>query len=431
MEWAFFVVAVLSLLTTLNAVRPVPTSIVSIPSFFGGWLATELAVHRLAIQVAILVAFPLLGGLEGWQGAAAVACMVASIIGTLYLIFVSRHAGEVAEAALREGLGDDYLSHIDPDLAARHDPSLPWRRLLLPFRMGLPEVERTKNISYGPFGKRNRLDVYRRSDHPTGCPTLLQIHGGGWVIGKKDEQAVPLMQHLASRGWVCFAVNYRLGPRSRFPDMLVDLKRAIAWIREHGAEYGANPDFLVVTGGSAGGHLTALVALTQNDPEYQPGFESADTSVYAAVPYYGVYDFTGRNGVRGKSGERGMRMFLERSVMPTKLADDPDGWAKASPLDRITPDDPPFFVLHGHNDTLVPVGEARYFVEKLRATSHQPVVYAELPGAQHAFDIFPSIRSAHIIRAVERYLDFMYSRYRAGAGQGPAGRPGSEEVVAS
>ena len=426
MEWAFFLVAVASLLTTLNAIRPVPTTIVSVPSFFGGWLATELAVHRLGIQIVVLVAFPLLGGLEGWQGAVAVACMVASIAGTLYLIFVSRHAGEVAEAALCDGLGDDYMSRIDPDLAARHDPSLPWRRLLLPFRMGLPEVERVKNLSYGPYGRRNRLDVYRRADHPTNCPTLLQIHGGAWVIGSKDQQGAPLMQHLASRGWVCFAVNYRLGPRSRFPDMVVDLKTAIAWIREHGEEYGANPDFLVVTGGSAGGHLTAMVALTQNDPEYQPGFEDADTSVYAAVPYYGIYDFTGRNRVRGR-GERGMRMFLERSVMPTKLADDPEGWAKASPLDRITPDDPPFFVIHGHNDTLVPVAEAHHFVEKLRATSKEPVVYAELPGAQHAFDVFPSIRTAHIIRAIERYVDFMYTRYRHETGQ----RADRGEVVAS
>ncbi|MBV9284860.1 MAG: alpha/beta hydrolase [Acidimicrobiia bacterium] len=411
MEWVFFGVAAFSAVTTFNAIRPFPWSVLSIGSFFPGWLATELAPQRLGIEVAILVVFPLLGGLEGWQGYAAVALMAFSIIGTLYLIAIARAAGEVAERALKEGLGDDYLDHIDPDLSARHDPTIPWARLLLA-RAGVPEVERIKNLSYGPHKRRNRIDVYRHRDHPTKCPTLLQIHGGGWVIGSKDQQGKPLMEHLSARGWVCFAPNYRLGPRSRFPDMLVDLKQALAWIREHGEEYGADTDFIVVTGGSAGGHLTALVALTQNDPEYQPGFEDADTSVFAAVPYYGVYDFTGRNNVRGKIGERGMRRFLERSVMPTKLAADPEGWAKASPLDRITPDDPPFFVIHGHNDTLVPVAEAHYFVEKLRAVSREPVVYAELPGAQHAFDVFPSVRTAHIIRAIERYVDYMYTRYR-------------------
>ena len=414
MEWIFFAVGVASLVTTLNAIRPVPWTVVSIFSFFGGWLATELAIHRVLIEVGLIVAFVLLGALDTWQGLVGVLLLLASLVGTLYLVALARGAGEVAERALAEGLGEDYLDHIDKDLSARYDPTIPWVRLLLPFRMGLPEVERTKNLSYGPYGRRNKLDVYRRKDHPTGAPILFQIHGGGWVIGNKDQQGIPLMQHLASRGWVCFAPNYRLGPKSRFPDMLVDLKQALAWVKEHAAEYGGDPNFVVVTGGSAGGHLTALVALTQNDPEYQPGFEKADTGVFAAVPYYGVYDFTGRNNVRGKSGERGMRMFLERSVMPTKLKDDPEGWAKASPIDEITPDDPPFFVIHGRNDTLVPVGEARYFVDKLRAVSGEPVVFAELPGAQHAFDVFPSIRTAHIIRAIERYVDYMYTRYRHG-----------------
>jgi len=411
MEWAFFAVGVASLVTTLNAIRPVPWTILSLPSFFGGWLATELAIHRLLIEVGILVAFPLLGGLHGWQGTVAVGCMVASLAGTFYLISVAKGAGDVAEEALSKGLGEDYLEGIDPDLAARFDPSIPWRRLLVPFRTGLPEVERIKNISYGPYGRRNRLDVYLHRDRPPGAPVLFQVHGGGWVIGNKDQQGIPLMQHLASRGWVCVAPNYRLSPRSTFPDHLVDLKRALAWVREHGLEYGADPDFVVVTGGSAGGHLTALAALTQNDPEYQPGFEDADTSVQAAVPYYGVYDFTGRNGVRGRTGDRGFRRFLERAVMKSKLADDAEGWAKASPLDLCSDEDPPFFVIHGHNDTLVPVAEARHFVEKLRETSSAPVVYAELPGAQHAFDVFPSVRTALIIRAIERFVAFVYTGY--------------------
>src|SRR4029450_4266482 len=66
--------------------------------------------------------------------------------------------------------------------------------------------------------------------------------------------------------------------------------RALRWIRERMAEYGGDPDFVVVTGGSAGGHLAALLALTPNDPEFQPGFEDVDTSVTACVPFYGVYD---------------------------------------------------------------------------------------------------------------------------------------------
>ena len=121
---------------------------------------------------------------------------------------------------------------------------------------------------------------------------LFQVHGGAWVTGMKEGQAEPLMGHLAERGWVCVAPNYRLSPRATWPDHIVDVKRALAWVKQNIAEHGGDPDFVVITGGSAGGHLCALTALTPNLAEWQPGFEDVDTSVVAAVPFYGVYDFT-------------------------------------------------------------------------------------------------------------------------------------------
>ena len=209
------------------------------------------------------------------------------------------------------------------------------------------------------------------------------------------------MRHLASRGWVCVSANYRLSPRATFPDHLIDCKRAVGWIRQHGADYGANTDFLVVTGGSAGGHLAALVALTANDPEYQPGFESADTSVSGCVAFYGVYDFTNRSGVWPHEG---LARLLERRVMKVSLATSREAYEKASPIARVTAGAPPFFVIHGQHDTLAPVQPARAFVKRLREVSGQPVAYAELPGTQHAFEVFPSIRSAHVVRAVDVFL---------------------------
>ena len=161
---------------------------------------------------------------------------------------------------------------------------------------------------------------------------LLQIHGGAWMIGNKDQQGLPLMYHLAARGWVCVSANYRLSPRATFPDHLVDLKRALAWIRENADEYGMDPDFVVVTGGSAGGHLASLVALTPNDPEYQPGFEAADTTVQACVPFYGVYDFTDRRGIWKRSL---LRPMLEHRILKKRFRDDPEAFEKASPMSRV------------------------------------------------------------------------------------------------
>jgi acetyl esterase/lipase len=276
---------------------------------------------------------------------------------------------------------------------------------MLPIRTRDPEVERVRDIDYGGQGRRSQqLDVYRNRARPTGCPVFLYIHGGAWIIGDKREQGLPLMLQLAAQGWVCVTANYALSPKATFPDHLVDVKRAIAWVKQHIGEYGGDSGFVVISGGSAGGHLSALAALTSDRPELQPGFETVDTAVQGCVPFYGIYDFTNRHRHRGP----GYVKFLERTVMKTKLVDARAAWESASPMDHVGPGAPPFFVVHGANDTLAPVKEARRFVELLREVSQAPVVYAELPGAQHAFEIFRSVRTLHMVRGTERWLAWVY-----------------------
>jgi acetyl esterase/lipase len=263
-------------------------------------------------------------------------------------------------------------------------------------------------VPYGGAGVRNQLDLYFHRSRPQGCPILIYVHGGAWVpVTHKDHQGKPLMLHLASRGWVCFAPNYRLSPPAVFPDHIIDVKKAIAWARAHAEEFGGDPTFITIAGGSAGGHLSALAALTPNDHAYQPGFEDVDTSVDACIPFYGVLDFTNDAAIPSVKGRT--HFLLEPIVMKKKLSENREDYVKASPLHRVRADAPPFFVIHGKHDSLVPVAEARHFVERLRAVSHAPVAYAELPGTQHAFDVFPSIRSAHVVRAVERFLDYVWS----------------------
>ena len=263
-------------------------------------------------------------------------------------------------------------------------------------------MKRTRDITYvggDGAGKRQRLDVYQPREPGSGRPVLLQIHGGGWVIGNKEEQGLPLMTHLSARGWVCVAPNYPLSPKATWPEHLIAIKHSLAWIRRNIEEYGGDPSYVVVSGGSAGGHLAAMVALTANDPQFQPGFEDVDTSVRACVPFYGVYDLA--NILETKAGEREYKHFLAPTLFKNH---DRDVARAASPLSHVRPDAPPFFVIHGRNDSLVNVAEARELVRRLRESSESVVAYAELPGAQHAFDVFASIRSAHVIRAVERFL---------------------------
>ena len=231
------------------------------------------------------------------------------------------------------------------------------------------------------------------------------------MIGDKREQGIPLLNHMAAQGWVGFNVNYRLSPGVAMPDHVIDLNRGLAWIKEHADEYGIDPDFVCVTGGSAGGHLTAMMGLTANDPQLQPGFESADTSVAAAVPFYGIYDFTDA-GAFG-SDPKLFRKFLEPIVMKAFLADEPEKFRDTSPIHHLRADAPPFFVVHGDKDTLAPVEDARTFVEQLRSVSGEPVLYGEMQGAQHAFEVFPSVRTARVIEGVERFLSTLWARRQA------------------
>jgi acetyl esterase/lipase len=223
-----------------------------------------------------------------------------------------------------------------------------------------------------------------------------------------------MMHELVLRGWVCVSINYRLSPRATWPAHVVDCKRAVAWVRQHIAEYGGDPGFIAVSGGSAGGHLAALVALTPGETEWQPGFEGLDSSVDACIPFYGVYDMTGHPERSGAYGH-GTLDLLERMVMKVPFADSPRTFEEASPDHRVTAGAPPMLVFHGVNDTLVPLAVARHFVAQLRARSEAPVAAVELPRAQHAFEVLTSIRSRHTTMGAVRFLEAMWVRARSQA----------------
>jgi acetyl esterase/lipase len=397
---------------TANALQPLPSYYVGVPTMVAGWLTSELAPQLAALTT--LAVAPELA--RGPRRPAGLGLAAASLAGLGTLVVSSQRSQKYVDRALVEALGPDYRSRLpahDPSLQdpAHLDRSTPLGQLVMPFRLRDDAVEVTRDVRYGPHGRRGLLDVYRRRGTDVhDAPVLLQVHGGAWTVGSKQVQGVPLMRQMAARGWVCVAINYRLAPRDPFPAQLIDVKRAIAWVREHGPSFGADPRFVAITGGSAGGHLAALAALTPDDPAYQPGFEDADTTLQAAAPHYGVYDLAGASGSRKA---RQMRdTFLARAVLRKDPLRDLAEFERASPLLRVGPDAPPFLVVHGHHDTLVEVAQARQFVQALRAVSPRTVAYAELPGTQHAFDVFPSIRSAHVVRAVDRFLRVTYEEWR-------------------
>ena len=320
-------------------------------SFWLGFLVNELpflAFYVLAASTALAVAQGDVANPVGWAG------LALAVLATAGLVVVALRATRAGAAV------DDALTSAG--LPARTKSRLPLRIFFWPFPWPHPGVERISNIPYGDAGQANLLDVYRgRSEKG---PTFVHLHGGGFRIGKKSREARPLFARLARRGWVCISANYRL--RTRYSDQLEDVHKVLTWVREHGPEHGADPSVVFLSGSSAGGHLAAMAA--------------TDPSVTAVVSLYGYYG--------------------------------PVGPERSSPMDAEGSGAPPFFVAHPERDTLVITADARRFVDSLRKGSDNPVVYAELPGAQHGFDFFYSIRFEAVIDGIGAFAGWVLSRPR-------------------
>jgi acetyl esterase/lipase len=234
---------------------------------------------------------------------------------------------------------------------------------------------------------------------------LIFVPGGAWVHGSRMLQGYALMSHLAERGWVCLSIDYRVAPHNPWPAHVADVKTAIAWARANVDKFGGDRNFVAISGASAGGHLAALAGLTANDPEMQDELpEGSDTSVDAVVGIYGRYDWEDKSTV-----ERVRFMdFLERVVVRRKFDRHPELFRKASPMARVHPEAPPFLVVHGTGDSVIPVAQAQSFVERLRGVSRSVVGYVELPGAGHGFDMTDGARTGAASTAIGLFLNHIH-----------------------
>ncbi len=354
----------------------------TVASFLAGWLSAEFPPHVVTGH-ALSGVTPLSKVATGWA---------------------AQRADRVLTAALQDSLGAQYQDCVHHPIDDR-----PVRRggVLHSARGHRRYAAQTSDIQYGPDPRANLLDIWRHRNVKVGgrAPVLVQIPGGAWTVNGRRPQGYPLMGRMAELGWVVVSIDYSRSPGKAWPAHIIDVKRALAWVRENIADYGGDPDFITVTGGSAGGHLASLVALTANDPRWQPGFEDADTTVQAAAPYYGVYDLTDATKMHEM-----MMPFIELFVMKERYADNPEFYELASPISHVHRDAPPFFVLHGESDSVIPSVQARAFCAALRHAGADTVGYAELPNAHHAFDLFATVRSRLAADAVADFLGVVYGQ---------------------
>ncbi|CAB4374355.1 unnamed protein product [Rhizophagus irregularis] len=246
------------------------------------------------------------------------------------------------------------------------------------------------------------LDVYARKDisRSTSKPVFMYIHGGEWIRGDKASP-YPLIRHLAEVGWVVVSINYRLAPISFYPSQLIDAKRALRWVKQNIEHFGGDPKFIAVAGDDAGGQIAAVLALTPNKLEYQPGFENVDTSVKACVLINAITDLVGEQN-------SWISDYFSKKIAGRQTKDI-TFLREHSPLHLIKEDSVPFLVFHGDRDTSVPFKSSSIFVEEFKKNCKAEIQFIPIPGGHHVYNLFSSPRSHYQAIGVEQWLNHIHS----------------------
>ena len=413
MDYLFVLVAALSALGAVMAVLQVRSIGWAVWVWFGvGMVNGELAVGLIGAQLVFIALWIATLGV----GTAGFALGLSLFIGAWMLLGIALRdgfdAGAAFNRALAMALGRDYLAALPSPRREKLQQHIHSREWLRPFRFRRPGVRYVRNIPYTTAGKRGLLDIYLPVKQGTRRPVLLQVHGGAWMMGHKSEQAQPLLHRMVEMGWVGVSINYRLAPRDAYPAQIIDVKKAIAWVKQNIAEHGGDPNFIVITGGSAGGHLSLLAGLTPGHADWQEGFEGVDTAVQGVLAMYPVVDLTNRHGIRQQNR---MDSFITRRIVQQTRDAVPHVFEDGSPIawihrEGVAAAAPPFCIVQGTHDSLVWVEEVRRFVAEFSPLTSYPLVYAELLGAQHAFEIFHSPRTSHFLNAAAVWLEWVRAR---------------------
>ncbi|MEE4250783.1 MAG: alpha/beta hydrolase, partial [Alcanivoracaceae bacterium] len=239
MSGFYFFLGLMSLLGTVSAIIQARRLYWAAPLYFlAAWLTGELAMIHLLWQVALTALMAFSGAFDSNLAQMGLGLFALSWMGLVYLQVQAMDTQRILRRALRRGLGIDYRSSLTPERQRVLEDGVRASSWMKPFSMLREGVRVHSHIAYADAGKRNLLDIYHPHEpREGGYPVLLQVHGGGWMIGEKEQQAKPLMYHLAKRGWVCVAINYRLSPTAAFPAHIIDVKKSIAWVRENIAQY--------------------------------------------------------------------------------------------------------------------------------------------------------------------------------------------------
>lgn len=248
------------------------------------------------------------------------------------------------------------------------------------------DVELVSDVVFGKGGDRDLkmhiIKPKKASDEP--MPVVVFIFGGAWRTGSKDSGIKPLSA-LAQKGYFCVSIEYRFSQEALFPAQLEDCKCAIRFLRSKAAAYHINPDKIAVWGMSAGAHLAAMLGTTGDVKEFEGKGGSVEFSsrVNAVVDWFGPTDFL-KMDAAGSKMRHDPEDSAESRLIGGAIQQNKDKVAQASPLKYVTSDDPPFLIMHGDRDPVVPINQSELLVAALTKAKVK-CVYKPVPGGQHGF----------------------------------------------
>ncbi len=269
------------------------------------------------------------------------------------------------------------------------------------------------NLAYANQSPSQQLDIYLPNEGDGPFPVIVSIHGGAFMMGDKaDGQLKPMLEGL-KRGFAVVSINYRMSGEAIFPALVLDVKAAIRWIKANATQFHLKKDAIAVWGGSAGGYLCAMEGLTGGKPIFEDlnmGNAQENSQVQAVVDWFGPINFLTMDPQLQESGngtpDHNASNSPESKIMGQTITEIPDAVQKANPETYITPDAPPFLIMHGTRDQLVPTQQSEHFAAALKPVlGENKVTLHLLEGAKHGGPEFETAENlARVFAFLDQYL---------------------------
>lgn len=264
---------------------------------------------------------------------------------------------------------------------------------------GNAEIRTLRDIEYIPNGhERNKLDLYLHEKAGNGgpMPLIIWVHGGAWLGGDKSHCPA---RRFVSRGYAVASINYRLSQHAIFPAQLEDCKAAVRWLRANAGQYNIDPKRFGAWGASAGGHLVALLGTTGNIKDFDKGGNLKFSSgIQTVCDFFGPTDFT-KMSQFASSMQHDAADSPESKLVGGAIQDNKDACQRANPITYVSRDDPPFLIVHGDKDPLVPHNQSELLYQALKDAG-VPVSFHTVEGGGHG-----GFTSTDIDKMVEDFFD--------------------------